>query len=156
MSLVPVEVFEVPPEVIADTEESLRAAGRNGHELFVLWTGMVLNSTFQVRNSHVPRQTSYRSEDGCGVRVDGEALHALNAWLYEHRQSLGAQIHSHPTDAFHSVTDDTYPIVTAMGGLSIVAANFGRDGLLAPTTAMFRLTRSGWTLSRPVVRVIGQ
>jgi hypothetical protein len=154
MSLVPVDVFEVPPVVVGDTEASLRTAGRNGHELFVLWTGRVAGAIFQVRNSHVPRQTSYRTEDGCGVRVEGDALHELNRWLFEHGETLGAQVHSHPTDAFHSVTDDTYPIVTVEGGLSIVAANFGRDGLLAPTTATFRLTASGWTLSRPVIRVI--
>lgn len=153
MTLAGVEVLSVPPELLEDTEASLRAAGRNGQELFVLWTGRIDGSTFDVQDAHVPRQVSFRSEHGCGVRVDGDELHRLNAWLYEHRQVLGAQIHSHPENAFHSDTDDTFPIVTAEGGVSIVAASFGRDGLLAPSTATFRLTRDGWVPSPSIVRV---
>lgn len=153
MTLVRVETVAVAAGFLADTEASLRAAGRQGHELFVLWTGHVVGEVFEVANAHVPRQVAYRSEHGCGVRVDGVELHGLNAWLFEHGQVLGVQIHSHPDDAYHSETDDTYPIVTAEGGISIVAACFGRDGLLAESTATFRLTRQGWTPSPSLVRV---
>lgn len=153
MTLVEVEALAVPGELLADTEASLRAAGREGHELFVLWTGHVGGTVFEVANAHVPQQVAYRSEHGCGVRVDGVELHRLNEWLYDNGQVLGVQIHSHPEDAFHSVTDDTYPIVTAEGGISIVAADFGHDGLLASSTATYRLTREGWTPSRPLLRV---
>ena len=153
MTLVGVEAVAVPAGFLADTEASLRAAGRRGHELFVLWTGHVVGEVFEVADAHVPRQVAYRSEHGCGVRVDGAELHSLNAWLYERGQVLGVQIHSHPDDAYHSDTDDTYPIVTAEGGISIVAARFGLDGLLATSTATFRLTREGWTPSRPLVRI---
>lgn len=143
----------MPPDLLEETEASLRAAGRNGHELFVLWTGRIGGTMFEVHNAHIPRQIAYRSERGCGVRVNGDELHGLNAWLYEHAQVLGAQIHSHPEDAFHSDTDDTFPIVTADGGISIVTAYFCRDGLLAPSTATFRLTRGGWTSSPSLVRI---
>lgn len=153
MTLDSVEVLSVPRELLDETEASLRAAGRNGHELFVLWTGRVSGTTFEVHDAHVPRQVSYRSEHGCGVRVDGDELHRLNAWLYKHEQVLGVQIHSHPEDAFHSDTDDTFPIVTARGGVSIVAASFGHDGLLAPSTATFRLTRDGWAPSPSIVQI---
>lgn len=156
MNLSSVDLVEVPRSVLDETETSLRAAGRDGHELFVLWSGTLLTNSFVVRNAHVPRQVAYRTERGCGVRVEGEALHALNAWLFEHGQALAAQVHSHPTDAFHSETDDTFPIVTALGGLSLVAANFGQDGLLSGTTATFRLTAAGWQASQPMVRVIGE
>ena len=153
MTLVGVEEVAVPAKVLADTETSLRAAGRRGHELFVLWTGHVEARVFEVADAHVPRQVAYRSERGCGVRVDGAELYGLNAWLYDQGQRLGVQIHSHPEDAFHSDTDDTFPIVTAEGGISIVAARFGRDGLLSTSTATYRLTRDGWTASPPLVRL---
>ena len=156
MNLSSVEVFKVPKAVLEETQTSLRAAGRDGHELFVLWSGTQQTTSFIVQNIHVPRQVAYRTEGGCGVRVGGDALHALSAWLFEHGQVLAAQVHSHPTDAFHSDTDDTYPIVTALGGLSIVAAYFGRDGLLSPTTAAFRLTAVGWQASPPVVHLLSE
>jgi hypothetical protein len=92
----------------------------------------------------VPRQRSYKTPDGLIVRVEGEALHKLNVWLYEKRQLLGVQIHAHPSAAFHSATDDAFPIVTALGGISIVAADFCRSGLLTAQTAVYRLNASGW------------
>jgi hypothetical protein len=37
---------------------------------------------------------------------------------------LGGQIHSHPTSAYHSDTDDHFPLVTLVGALSIVIPDF--------------------------------
>ena len=62
------------------------------------------------------------------MRVDGSELHLLNVWLYEAQQVIGAQVHSHPVEAFHSEIDDTYPIATLDGSLSIVLPSFGRSG----------------------------
>ena len=144
MSLVDVDAFRVSADLVAKTEEQLRKAGRDGYELFVLWSGIIEDRVFLTRAAHVPRQQSYKTRDGLIVRVEGEALHKLNVWLYDKGQLLGAQIHAHPSDAFHSPTDDTYPIVTALGGLSIVAADFCRNGLLTPETAVYRLDKPGW------------
>jgi hypothetical protein len=144
MSLLDVDAFEVTREVVAQTEQALVRAGREGYELFVLWSGHVNGSTFVVETPHVPKQTSYRLETGLCVRVAGDELHRLNVWLFDAGQILGVQVHAHPTDAYHSETDDTYPIVATLGGLSIVAADFCRDGLLSMATAMYRLTDRGW------------
>lgn len=145
MSLEEVVHFRVPADVRERTESSLRAAGREGYELFVLWSGQVTGDTFEVMAAHVPRQSSAKTHDGLLVTVEGEALHKMNMWLYEHKQLLGAQVHAHPRKAFHSKTDDTYPIVTALGGLSLVAANFCRRGLPHRSSAAYRLTSDGWT-----------
>ena len=88
------------------------------------------------------RPTSWKL--GLMVRVDGDALHQLNTWLYDHEEVLVVQIHAHPTEAFHSATDDTYPIVTAEGSISIVAADFCRQGLLSESTAVYRLDNQSW------------
>jgi hypothetical protein len=147
----------VSAEALEKTEESLRAAGREGYELFVLWSGVVDGQCFRVLTPHVPRQTSFRTESGLVVRVEGEALHRLNVWLYENREILAVQVHAHPTDAFHSDTDDAYPIVTALGGFSVVAADFARKGLLCEDTEIFRLTPVGWELSldaRELIKVV--
>ena len=144
MILTAVNMFSVPPAIIAETEKHLTRAGRRGLELFVLWSGVVEDSEFAVRTVHVPRQTSYQLEAGLMVRVEGDALHRLNAWLYKHKETLAIQVHSHPADAFHSDTDDAYPIVTAEGSISIVAASFCRAGLFSDSTAVYRLARDGW------------
>jgi hypothetical protein len=144
MTLSQLEVISVRATIVHETEEYLRRAGRRGLELFVLWSGTMDQSEFAVRTVHVPRQTSYRLKSGLMVRVDGDALHQLNSWLYVHKEILAVQVHAHPTDAFHSETDDTYPIVTATGSLSIVAADFCRDGLISDASAVYRLGDQGW------------
>ena len=136
--------FLVPGSVVWDTDVQLRAAGRNRSECFVLWSGAPDHDTFHVRTGHVPQQTAYRFSDGLCVRVDGAELHRLNVWLFEHNEQLAVQVHSHPTEAYHSETDDTYPIVTVRGGLSLVVPDFGRAGLRGEGVAAYRLGMSGW------------
>lgn len=136
--------FVVPSDVVRGTDSQLRAAGRTRSECFVLWSGVQEHDTFQIRTGHVPRQTAYASSDGLCVRVEGDELHRLNVWLFEHGEQLAVQVHSHPTEAYHSDTDDTYPIVTVRGGLSLVVPDFGRAGLLGDGVAYYRLGLSGW------------
>jgi hypothetical protein len=136
--------FDVPQLIADRTERALRNAGREGYELFVIWTGDRDGEVFRIADGHIPKQVSARTKTGLLVTIEGEALHRLNVWLYENGQELAAQVHAHPTDAFHSETDDTFPVVTVTGGLSLVVADFCRDGLLAPSSAAFRLGSRGW------------
>ena len=136
--------FVVPAVVVGETDAQLRIAGRERVERFVLWSGVRAQDTFIVRTAHVPRQIAYRFPEGICVKVDGNELHRLNVWLYEHNEELGVQVHSHPTGAYHSETDDTYPIITVRGGLSLVVPDFGRTGLRGRGVASYRLGISGW------------
>lgn len=138
-----VTAFHVPREILDATEESLRNAGADGYELFVLWSGVRRLDAFEVQAAHVPHQQSYQLPTGLCVRVGGEALHKLNAWLFDAGQLLGAQVHAHPEDAYHSETDDTFPIVTMLGGLSVVVPDFCRGDLLDGSVA-YRLVDEGW------------
>jgi hypothetical protein len=54
------------------------------------------------------------------------------------------QVHTHPDDAYHSDTDNTYPIATTLGSLSIVVPNFAREGLVCPGMKVYRLASAGW------------
>ncbi len=154
MSLAFTARFVVPKSVISETEAALRSAGKDGYELFVLWSGTVHDDVFTARTAHVPKQQSYKLADGLCVRVGGEALHSLNVWLFDHSETLGVQVHSHPRDAYHSTTDNTYPIVTALGGLSIVTPEFCRGGLLGRGHAIYRLSARGWSAQRrPVIEL---
>lgn len=139
-----IQRFSVTRELLAQTERALRRAGAEGYELFVLWSGVIEGPELAVRTCHVPKQTSSKTSRGLMVRVEGEALHELNLWLYEHDEVLAAQVHAHPTLAFHSDTDDTFPIVTALGGLSLVVPDFARRGVITDGSAAYRLSDAGW------------
>lgn len=76
--------------------------------------------------------------------VEGPALHRLNVWLHEHGEFLAVQVHAHPGEAYHSDTDNTYPIVTENGALSIVVPYFGAAGIRGGGTAAYRLVRGRW------------
>lgn len=145
--------FWVPDEVVAATDDTLREAGGYGAECFVLWVGRADHDTFFVHSTYTPQQNAYRLPEGLCVRVDGDELHRLNKWLFASKLVLGAQVHSHPTRAFHSETDSTYPIVTQRGGLSIVVPDFGHRGLRGRGVETYRLGGRGWErLSRRSVR----
>jgi hypothetical protein len=145
VTLADVEQFQVPATIVEQTEATLRRAGAEGYEAFVLWSGRQNGRLFDVRTVHVPKQDSYRLKSGLCVRVDGEELHRLNVWLYEAGEIMAIQVHAHPDEAYHSETDDTYPIVATLGGVSVVAAEFCRAGLFTSSTAIYRLYPDGWS-----------
>ena len=155
MTLRGVRRVRVPASTLHETEDAIRSAGYDGFELFVLWSGTRDGATFTVATVHVPEQTSYKLYTGLCVRVDGSELHRLNVWLYEAQQVIGVQVHGHPGDAYHSDTDDTYPIATLDGSLSIVLPFFGRDGWESRDIAAYRLGEYGWVeLAGPISDLI--
>ncbi len=152
-----IDEFRLPAAVVDATDDALRDAGTHGVECFVLWVGRADGNRFQVHHAWVPAQRAYRMPDGLCITVDGDELHRLNKWLYGHTMTLGAQVHSHPTEAYHSDTDSAYPIVTQRGGLSIVVPDFGRRGLRGRGVKSYRLDATGWRHLRPrVVRRLVQ
>jgi hypothetical protein len=140
--------FVIPRDVCDLTDATLRDAGRQHAEVFALWTGNIENGTFTAAGVYVPDQIAHELAEGLCVTVDGEALHTLNLWLYQNRQTLAVQVHTHPTRAYHSTTDDTYPIVTQRGGLSLVVPDFASNGVRGPGTALYRLGNDGWRRTR--------
>lgn len=138
--------FEVPIRIVDQTLAPLQEAGKSGYEAFVLWGGRRTEDSTKlvIEASYFPRQTTMATEDGLLVVVEGEALFRVNRVFHEHGLILAAQVHSHPTEAFHSSTDDAYPLVTLLGGLSGVVPDFasaGREGL--GEWVWYRLTGPG-------------
>lgn len=123
-----IEQFRPSLGVIDETIDLLRSAGRRGNEGFVLWSGVRDGRVFSVRRAHWPKQAPQRTSDGLLVYVDGSALHEVNKFCFAQGEIVGAQVHTHPTDAYHSDTDDHYPLVTLKGSLSVVIPDFAVDG----------------------------
>jgi hypothetical protein len=129
VTLAEVEEFVVPLELIDQTLEPLQKAGREGYEAFVLWGGRLDGpKRFEFVSAYFPEQTTSRGEEGLLVVVEGEALFRVNRAFYSEGLTLAGQVHSHPTDAYHSDTDDAYPLMTLTGGLSGVVPDFGDGG----------------------------
>lgn len=145
MTLEAVRKFVIPLELVDQTLEPLQEAGHHGYEAFVLWGGRFLDDDgFEFVSAYFPEQTTSRGEEGLLVRVDGEALFRVNRAFYESGLVLGGQVHSHPTDAYHSEIDDTYPLVTLVGALSGVVPDFGDGGReRRPDWAWYRLVAAG-------------
>jgi len=116
--------------VLPQTQKWLREVGKMRNEAFVLWAGSFQSSEiFIVTSAIFPEQRTFRTSTGVGVHVSGEELFNVSRWLYESKQVLIAQIHTHPTQAYHSDTDDNFPLVTTKGQFSIVVPFFAREPL---------------------------
>ncbi len=118
--------FRIEAGRLRDTLEVLTDAGRQGFEAFVLWGGLVSDDGTVLTFTTVlaPPQTAHKTRHGLLVTVDGEALFDINRTLYSRGELLAGQVHSHPTDAYHSDTDDHNPLVTLHGALSVVIPDF--------------------------------
>jgi len=139
-----IEQFVVGSDLVEATVESLRKFGSHHLECLVLWLGKIEGTRAFVVQALTPVQESISSENGVGYFVTGETLFLLNRCLSETGLRLLAQVHSHPTDAYHSDTDDQYAIVTAEGGLSLVVPNFGNGPTDPMCWAVYRLSGGEW------------
>ena len=62
--------------------------------------------------------------NGYGVTLDSDWISGL--WLDLANRGLGVrvQVHTHPAEAFHSPTDDAFPLIHQTGFLSLVVPDF--------------------------------
>lgn len=133
----------VPRSAIDAVHDQLRLAGANGHEALGFWAGVLDGPTALVEAALVPGQLSGHAGGGLAVVVRGEELFRMNVWLHEHQMRLIAQVHSHPSEAYHSATDDAYATMSEVGGLSIVVPDFARAPFTLEDSAFYRLTEDG-------------
>lgn len=142
--------IEIPSNIAFETLAALRRRGERGCEAFVLWAGACEDRYHAtILDAIVPNQLASATSDGLCVIVDGDELDRINRYLYERRLSLIVQLHTHPTAAYHSTTDDEFPLVTTAGAVSIVVPNFAQSPELFRHSAVYRLANSGWTELAP-------
>lgn len=135
--------------------EHLACVGQSGYEGLGLWVGTISDETATVETAVVPEQRLIRSASGVGVYVDGAELHRINVWLFEKGLRILAQLHSHPTDAYHSDTDDANALATTVGSLSLVVPNFARAPFDLSQVAAYRLDGRGNWMAVPPRAVSG-
>jgi len=140
-----VERLELPQAIIARTRDALRDFGREGCEGLVLWAGVIDGPTAFVKQAIIPEQNTIKNESGVGYFVEAPVLFKLSRHLEKERLRLLAQVHSHPTEAYHSETDDRYAIVTEDGGFSLVVPDFAIRPMSLDECAIYRLRQRTWT-----------
>jgi hypothetical protein len=147
--LAQVEHVELPEGIMVQTRDALRSYGLRGYEGLVLWAGVIDGPIAFVRQAIIPEQNAIRSENGVGYFVESPVLFKLSRFLEKERLRLLAQVHSHPTEAYHSETDDRYAIVTEDGGFSLVVPDFAARPMTLDDCAIYRLRKGDWLELEP-------
>ena len=153
IGLLDIENVILPKQCIIDIYNHLREMGQKQVEGVGLWAGIRDDKRFEIKATLIPKQMAYKMEEGLLYAVDAEELHRINVWLYQNKMTLVAQIHSHPHEAYHSDTDDRYPIVAVQGGLSIVIPDFAFGPPSIDLWAVYRLAPTGNWLQIPSIKL---
>lgn len=112
-------MFRLQRSMIEETFEILRSCGSNRHECQIYWLSRWDSLSTITEIAH-PLHISSRA----GLCIDSDWISKF--WLELARRNLGVrvQIHTHPEEAFHSATDDEFPLLHNVGFLSLVIPNF--------------------------------
>lgn len=144
-----IKTVDLPMAALAAAYRHFREMGERGCEGVALWVGRGDGDHFTITETVIPGQKGIRSDSGLAYVVEQAELHRLNVWLYENQLRLIAQIHSHPTEAYHSSTDDAFPIMTTDGGFSVVVPDFGMGRPDLGSCAVYRLIGHSWRELKP-------
>jgi hypothetical protein len=111
-------VLSIHKAVFEGTFRTLRECGRAECECAVYWTGPASDNLV----NGIEHPVHHRSPSG--YEVDDVWLTEFWCRLAREKRSVKAQIHTHPGLAFHSSTDDKWPIVVREGFVSIVIPDY--------------------------------
>lgn len=109
----------VPRSVLERTFEFFRTCGAGLRECQILWTSS-WHSPQTITSAVHPAHRSH----GAGFAVEASWLNTFWLSLASKGHGVRVQVHTHPGEAFHSQTDDAYPIVHTPGFLSLVIPHF--------------------------------
>ncbi|MBZ5697624.1 MAG: hypothetical protein LAN18_03660 [Acidobacteriia bacterium] len=105
-------------DVVRATFRTLRECGRGECECAVFWTGPASDDFVDGCEHPVHNRSPF------GYQVEESWLMDFWKRLAISKRSVKAQVHTHPGEAFHSATDDQWPIVSQVGFISIVIPEF--------------------------------
>ena len=134
--------FAMTVHALREAEKLLQEAGAKGKEALVLLAGHGEGQKFILDLVLWPDQIA----TAVSVRLLRDSMSQVHAKLAERGRIIGAQVHTHPGQAFHTETDDADTTVTQLGSLSIVVPYFCRLGLRGwPGCVAYVLEEDGWS-----------
>lgn len=134
--------MRLPLKIIQETFHALVKCGQGRCECVIYWTGPVGKSDGIDGWDHPTHRRS-----PCGYEIDDHWLTDYWFRLGRKRREILAQVHTHPGQAFHSTTDDCWPVVSQPGFISIVIPNFALGQMNLEGAWIGRLSSSGQWLS---------
>lgn len=142
--------FLLPAGLLAETFRHFRTCGDGRRECQVLWTSPWDSPSTIAQVVH----SGHRGHAG-GFEVDDDWLNAFWIELAQRRHGVRVQVHTHPREAFHSGTDDAYPIVQTPGFLSLVIPDFGIGPVSFDNTFLCEIGENGdWSAVVPESRIM--
>lgn len=141
--------FSLSAALLGETFRHFRECGCGRRECQVLWTSAW----------HSPGRITGVVHSG--HRAHGGGFHVADAWLNglwvdlaERGHGVRVQVHTHPEHAFHSKTDDDFPIVHMPGFLSLVIPDFGMGPVGFEDAYLCEIGEDGrWTPRDPATTI---
>jgi len=130
-------LLRVGEDIVVTTFRILRECGVGRCECAVYWLGPSVDSIVDGVEHPIHERLAF------GYAVDDKWLTDFWKRLRALCRSVKAQVHTHPGRAFHSATDDQWPIVSQAGFLSIVIPDFAAGEASLDSAWVGRLRRDG-------------
>ncbi|MFL6435983.1 MAG: hypothetical protein ACJ71Q_00255 [Terriglobales bacterium] len=111
-------LLRVAADVLLRSFLEFRRCGKGRTECAVYWIGPPEEDVVDSLEHPTHEISRY------GYQIKDRWLTDFSKRLAKSNRSVKAQVHTHPCEAFHSVTDDQWPIVSQAGFVSIVIPNF--------------------------------
>jgi hypothetical protein len=130
-------LLRLAAEILQETFHTLRECGRGECECAVYWTGPSDSNLVNGVEHPIHQRLPFGYEINDGWVTDFWKRLAVS------KRSIKVQVHTHPDEAFHSATDDKWPIVSQIGFISIVIPCFALGEPSLDDTWVGRLQTDG-------------
>jgi hypothetical protein len=137
--------YQLPRVMLEDTFGHLRACGSGCRECQALWVSPWADPQRLTAAVH-PRHTA----SAVGFRVDDDWLNAFWMQLADEGTGVRFQIHTHPGAAYHSGTDDAFPLIRSSGFLSLVIPRFAQGAIGFDGAYLTEVQPDGSWLEKPI------
>jgi hypothetical protein len=141
--------YQVSAALLSETFYRFRRCGRARRECQLLWTSEWAHPSVISGVVH-PQHLAH----GGGFELDSAWINDF--WLELGRTGRGirVQVHTHPSEAFHSTIDDDYPIIHSEGFLSLVIPDFAMGPVGFDRAYLAEITSNGtWRELSPESRL---
>jgi len=131
-------LYKVPQSLLTRTFDHFRRCGQGRRECQALWI-----SPWRSPQTITDVVHPLHSANAQGFLLDTRWLNKFWSDLADADKGVRIQIHTHPQAAFHSLTDDAFPIVHTVGFLSLVIPNFAMGSIGFDGVYLTEITQTG-------------
>lgn len=135
----------LPRRMLDQSFEIFRTCGANCRECQLYWVSEWANPSGLTEVVH-PRHKSGRY----GLSIDDRWINDFWNDLSSRGLGVRVQVHTHPYEAFHSATDDAFPLLFDVGFLSLVIPDFAMGPIGFEKAYLAEIQADGAWLEVPI------